>query len=431
MHGPNPKRIVPLLIVLALLGGGYYLYSIGRLPFVGGASAADSNTFSGFIEGEDVNIVAEIGGRIDIIAVDEGDRVTAGQEIVRLDRSLLDAQLAQAQAAVNTAQAQLKQLTNGPQAADVAAARAGLAAAQQNYDKLQSGPTASDLSAAQAAFAAAQQAYAKVRAGPTADQLGQLKAQIDNAKAAADQAQSAYDKIGGATNPYIELSPQSLALQQATNNYHAALAAYNDARTHPTQSELSAAQTQVQQAQAALDRLTPDAAQLAAGLSQVQQAQATLNRLTPTADAIAVAEAQVKQAEAALGVLQAQSPKMVLKSPVGGIVTRRVFNAGELATPGTVLLTVSVLDPVKLTIYVPENQIGQVKLGNAISVQVDSFPGQVFAGQIVFINSEAEFTPRNVQTKAERVNTVYAVKVQLPNTSLELKPGMPADASLK
>ena len=431
MHRPNLGRIVPLLIVLVLLGGGYYLYRANRLPFVTNSAAAESNEISGFIEGHNVNIVAEIGGRIAAIAVDEGDHVTAGQELVRLDHALLDAQIAQAQAAVNTAQAQLKQLTDGAQAADVAAAQGALAAAQQNYDKLRAGPTASDLSAAQAALAAARQNYDKVLAGPTADQLGQLKAQVDSAKAAVDQAQTAYDKIGGATNPYIELSPQSLALQQATNGYNAALAAYNDARSHPTEADLAAARSQVQQAQAALDRLTPDAAQLAAGQSQVQQAQAALDRLTPTQDSIKVAQSQVQQAQAALQVLQVQLARMTLTSPVTGVVTNRALQPGELATPGAVILTVTQLDPVTLTIYVPETELGHIQLGQQAEVYVDSFPDVPFPGEVVFINSQAEFTPRNVQTKEERVNTVFAVKLQLANATQQLKPGMPADALLK
>ena len=430
MH-PNPRRIVPIVILALLLVGGYYLYSTDRLPFMTNNAAAESNAVSGFIEGHDVNIVAEIGGRITAINVDEGDRVTAGQEVVRLDHTLLDAQMAQAQATVNTAQAQLKQLTDGPRAADVVAAQAALAAAQQNYEKLRTGPTTSDLSAAQGAVTAAQKNYDKVRAGPTPDQLGQLKAQVDNAKATLDQAQSAYDKIGGATNPYIELSPQSLALQKATNGYDAALAAYNDALTHPTASELAAAQSQVQQAQAALDRLTADAAQLAAAQSQVQQAQAALDRLTPTQNSIDVAQSQVKQAQAALAVLQAQLAKMTLTSPVTGIVTNRALQPGELATPGAALLTVTRLDPVTLTIYVPETELGQIQLGQQVAVLVDSFPGENFMCKVVFIKSQAEFTPRNVQTKEERVNTVFAVKVELPNASLELKPGMPEDALLR
>ncbi len=430
MHRPDPKRIIPLLILVVLLGGGYYLYSNNQLPFVTNV-AAESNTVSGFIEGEDIDVVAEIGGRIEAVTVDEGDRVTAGQELVRLDHSLLDAQIAQAQAAVDTAQAQLTQLKNGARATDVTAAKAARDAAQQNYDKLRAGATESDLAAAQAALTAARQAYDKVRKGPTVDQLAQLKAQVDNAQAAVEQAQAAYDRIGGLTNPFIAQTPQSRQLQQATNSYNAAVAAYNDARTHPTASELAAAQAQVQQAQAALDRLTPDAAQLSAAQSQVQQAQAALDRLTPTEDSIKVAEAQVKQAESALGVLQTQLPKMTLKSPVAGIVTRRAFHAGEMATPGTALLTISDLNPVTLTVYVPETEIGHIQVGNQVSVQVDSFPEEVFNGKVVLIGSQAEFTPRNVQTQAERVNTVFAVKLELPNAELKLKPGMPADALLK
>ncbi len=374
------KRIVPIVLLLALLVGGYYLYSTGNLPFISSANA-EASTVSGFIEGEEITIAPEIGGRILSMRVDEGDRVTAGQALVRLDPTLLNAQIVQAQAAVDTAKAQLTQLQNQPRASDVVAARAARVAAQQNYDK--------------------------VRAGPTVDQLAQLKAQVDNAKAALDQAQAEYDRIGGSSNPLIGLAPQSLALQQATNAYRAAVAAFDDARTHPTDAELAAAQSQIDQAQAALDRLTP------------------------TADAISVAQAAVKQAEAALGVLQVQSTKLVLTSPANGIVTRRAANVGEVAAPNATVLSVTNLDTVKLTIYVPETQIGQIKIGDAIPVSVDSFPGKTFTGKVIFINTQAEFTPRNVQTKSERVNTVFAVKLEIPNPNFDLKPGMPADATLK
>ena len=95
------------------------------------------------------------------------------------------------------------------------------------------------------------------------------------------------------------------------------------------------------------------------------------------------------------------------------------------------MLTVTNLDTVTLTIYVPETQIGQIKIGEAIPVAVDSFPGKTFTGTVIFINTQAEFTPRNVQTKSERVNTVFAVKLQLANPDFDLKPGMPADATLQ
>ncbi len=424
------KRIVPVVILIVLLAVGYYAYSTGSLSFILPASA-NANTVSGFIEGDDVTVAAEVGGRIAALNGDEGDVVKGGQELVRLDRSALDAQIAQAQAAVDTAKSQLAQIKNGPRPSDVSAARASLDAAKQAFDKLRAGPTASDLTAAQAAVDAAAKNYDKVRDGPTADQIQQLKALADNAKASIDQAQAAYDRVGGESNPFIAMTPQSAALQQATNNYKAAVAAFNDATTHPTASELAAAHSQVQQAQAALARLTPDAAQLAAGQSQVDQAQAALDRLTPTTDSITVAENQVKQAEAALAVLQVQATKMALASPVNGIVSRRAVHVGEIAAPNATLFSITNLDPVKLTIYVPETQIGTIRIGDRFSVEVDSFPNKTFQGQVTFIASQAEFTPRNVQTKAERVNTVFAVKLQIPNPNAELKPGMPADALLK
>ncbi|MBI4791069.1 MAG: efflux RND transporter periplasmic adaptor subunit [Chloroflexi bacterium] len=424
------KRFAPIVVLLLLLVGGYYLYSTGNLPFFSSADAS-ANIASGFIEGEHVAIAVEVGGRVDMLTAGEGDNVKAGQELVRLDRSLLDAQIAQAQAAADTAKAQLAQIKNGARPSDVSAARAALAAAQENYDKLRAGATTSDLTAAQAALAAAQQNYEKVRAGLTIDQLTQLKAQVDNAQAALDASQAAYDRIGGASNPFIGSTPQSVALQQATNTYKAAVAAFSDARSHPTASELALAKSQVDQAQAALARLTPDAAQLAAARAQVEQAQAALERLTPTVDSIAVAENQVKQAEAAVAVLKTQVTKMAVKSPVEGVIARRAVNVGEIAAPGATLLTVSKTDPVKLTIYVPETRLGEIKIGEQVGVQVDSFPGKTFTGKIVFIASQAEFTPRNVQTKAERVNTVFAVKLEIPNPDAALKPGMPADALLR
>ena len=88
------------------------------------------------------------------------------------------------------------------------------------------------------------------------------------------------------------------------------------------------------------------------------------------------------------------------------------------------------LDQVTLVLYIPENQIGRVQVGQLVTVQVDSFPDRVFIGRVSTIATEAEFTPRNVQTQEERVNMVFAVKVVIPNPDHALKPGMPADATI-
>jgi len=92
-------------------------------------------------------------------------------------------------------------------------------------------------------------------------------------------------------------------------------------------------------------------------------------------------------------------------------------------------MVVSQLSPVTVTVYVPEDRYGQIDLGQSVTVSVDSFPGQAFNGTVLWISSEAEFTPRNVQTVSGRKATVYAVKIEVPNESDLLKPGMPADVS--
>ena len=144
-----------------------------------------------------------------------------------------------------------------------------------------------------------------------------------------------------------------------------------------------------------------------------------------------MAEAQVRQAQAAVHLIDAQIAQLTLTAPMDGIVTSRSSQAGETAAAGLPLLTIANLDEVTLVIYIPETRVGQIQTGQEVEVQVDSFPDRVFVGEVVNIAGEAEFTPRNVQTQEERVNLVFAVKVRIPNADSVLKPGMPADATVR
>ncbi|MCK4450204.1 MAG: efflux RND transporter periplasmic adaptor subunit, partial [Anaerolineae bacterium] len=130
-------------------------------------------------------------------------------------------------------------------------------------------------------------------------------------------------------------------------------------------------------------------------------------------------------------LVDAQIAQLTLTAPMDGVVTIRSGQAGETAIAGAPLLTIANLDEVTLVIYVPENRVGQVRVGQEVEVRVDSFPEHVFVGHVANIAGEAEFTPRNVQTQEERVNLVFAVKVRLPNPDHALKPGMPADATIR
>jgi RND family efflux transporter MFP subunit len=160
------------------------------------------------------------------------------------------------------------------------------------------------------------------------------------------------------------------------------------------------------------------------------QANLTAVKADPTPEDIAVAEAQVAEAEAAMAAVQVQLDKQTLTAPRDGLISQKLVNPGELAAPGAVLMELSDIDTVDLTVFIPETQIGQVKIGQKALVQVDAYPGEVFEGEVSFIAHEAEFTPRNVQTQEERVNLVFAVKITLDNSDHRLKPGMPADAEI-
>lgn len=119
-----------------------------------------------------------------------------------------------------------------------------------------------------------------------------------------------------------------------------------------------------------------------------------------------------------------------LKSPIAGTIMSRPFEVGEIVTAGATLFTVADLSKVTLVVYVPEDQLGKIKIGKSADVSVDSFPNKTFKGTIKKISDQAEFTPANVQTKEQRVNLVFATTITIDNADKELKPGMPADASI-
>ncbi|MGA7836654.1 MAG: efflux RND transporter periplasmic adaptor subunit [Ignavibacteriaceae bacterium] len=115
-------------------------------------------------------------------------------------------------------------------------------------------------------------------------------------------------------------------------------------------------------------------------------------------------------------------------SPISGFVVKKYFEAGETVAPMSSLLKLSDLSKVKLLIYVSEKELGKVKLGQEADVTTDSYDGKKYGGKVIYISPEAEFTPKNIQTKDERTKLVFAVKIEIPNPNFELKPGMPADA---
>jgi HlyD family secretion protein len=140
---------------------------------------------------------------------------------------------------------------------------------------------------------------------------------------------------------------------------------------------------------------------------------------------------RLAQARAALVLAQRTLDNSYVISPLSGTVTSKVVEVGDLATPGGVIVAVSKLDTMNLVIYVSETELPRVKLGAEAEVRIDGGAQKVFPGRVTYISPTAEFTPKNIQTREDRVKLVFGVKIQIPNPDGTLKPGLPADATIK
>jgi HlyD family secretion protein len=150
----------------------------------------------------------------------------------------------------------------------------------------------------------------------------------------------------------------------------------------------------------------------------------------PRSEDIEDARAQVEQAQASLKLAETQLSYTVLYSPISGTVLVKSGEMGEVVNPGTSILTLANIENVWLKAYIPETELSKVKWGQEVMVTTDLRPQKIYKGKISFISSQAEFTPKQIQTEKERVTLVYRIKIDIPNPDRELKPGMPADGKI-
>lgn len=442
MH-PNPRKVLPAFILFALALSSWWYFGNPRVVAGSGQLSA-----SGTIEATEVVVAPELGGHVAEVLAGEGDVVKAGEVLVRFDGALLQSQLTQAKAALSVAQAQYNLVAAGPtteqRQAAIRGAELELANAQQSLKDLQDN---ADLMAMQAQQAAAAADKALDQATQRLDNLNSAAdpTDVDAAQAAVVLARDKLDKAKEDFRPYEKKSEDNVvraALQarmaDAQNKYDNAVSRLNNLIGTSNQYDLALAQANQALAQAQLDEARrtyeerksgPDPDSLALAQDRVEAAKANLAaaKAEPSAEQLAVARAQVEAAQAALGVIQAQIDKLVLTAPLNGIVLSRAVEPGEVAVPGAPLLTLARLDSLTITIYLPEDQYGNIRLGEGAQVSVDSFPGKKFTGRVIHIADQAEFTPRNVQTAEGRRTTVFAVKLTVENADGKLKPGMPAD----
>ena len=143
-----------------------------------------------------------------------------------------------------------------------------------------------------------------------------------------------------------------------------------------------------------------------------------------------MARARFEQAQQALGLAETQLGYATLTSPTAGVILSKNVEPLEYVAPGTSVVTLANLGQVWLRAYVEEADLGRVKVGQKALIATDSYPGKRYEGRVSFIASQAEFTPKSVQTVKERAKLVYRIKIDIPNPAMELKPGMPVDAEI-
>ena len=401
MH-PNPRRILPVVFLLIVLAvAGYWYYELRPAQLANG-----SLTGSGTIEAGQVQIGPELSGKILEVLVAEGDRVIAGQELVRFDDSLLKAQLEQARAAQDQAQANYDLVAAGTPSeqrqAAITAAELELTSARQALQTLND--TAGLVTAqAEQAVAAAEKALDQVRdrlesllGAAEPEDIERARAQVVIAADKLKKAKEDYDRVLKYLDKNVSRALMQIKVSDAQTAYDAAVTRLNNLLGNANAIDVALAESNVRLAEAALAdaqselekvKTGPDPEALALAHARLAAAEARLvaAKAGPSSEQLAAAQSLVNSAERAVATLELQISKLVLRAPSDAVVLACSAEAGEYALPGSPLLTLGRLDELTITIYIPEDRYGEISLGQAAQVSVDSFPGQVFPAIVSFI----------------------------------------------
>ena len=391
-------------------------------------SIVGSVSGSGLVTAEQTSDLAfQTSGTVTQILVKAGDTVTPGQVLARLDDRAWQAQVANAQAALDSAKARLQQAQQGnAKPEDIAAAQAQLDQVQANYNKTVAGPSAADLAAAEASVSSAQAAYysAVIAAQTSSSTLESLRAVLLKAQVALEYAQSAYDRVAWRSD--IGMLPQSKDLQQATIDYAKAKSDYEallKTSGPDAQSKIQSAQTQLQQARANLAKLTVNPNDVASAQASVDQAKANLAKLTASATAtdLSIQQANVQQAEQSLKQAQLNLENASLRAPFGGILTSVNVTEGSTVSPALAALRLINRNPLHVNLKLSENDIVKVQMDQPVNLTIDSLTDWRAQGKVSYISPAAEST-NGVAT--------YALQVNFADSDPRVKVGMTTNVDI-
>ena len=379
------KRWLPGLLFLAVLGGAVYLF--WRIFFASAGGPENVVTLSGRIEGDPAAVSAKLSGRILEIRVREGDTVNEGDVIAVLDDAQIHAREDQARAAVADAEAKAE------------AARSQIAVLQEQLRQ-------SELLTEQART----DAQGRVR---------QAESEVVAAEAELARQEAAFRIAAFDRDAYTRLAATG-AVAERKGVEAASNAEQQNAAVAAARRKVESARGALLIAKASLTNPGIRASQAGANRKQIAQQQKE----------VASANAKLEQAQAQLSEAQANRQDLNITAPFSGTVTTRTAEPGEVVSPGTTIVTVVDLSKVYLRGFVPEGEIGKVKLDQPARVYLDSNPNQPLEAYVSRIDPEATFTPENTYFRDERVKQVVGLKLQLKAGIGYAKPGMPADGEV-
>jgi len=376
----DKKKLIAALLALFVVAA--VIFYVIR----GGSAHAGTIRLSGNIEVTDAEVSFKIPGRVVARLVDEGDLVKTGQLVARLDSAELAQEVALRKADAQNAQAALEELVAGYRKEDIAQAEAAAQQAQSRLEEMLAGSRPQEIAASQAT-------------------VERAKAETQRAKADAARYEALVKKD--------EASQQQYDAVRTT--YETSLARQKEAEEQFKLVKEGPRKEQIEQARAAMVQA---------------KEHFRLLRNGPRKEDIEQARARLELTKAALAEAETRLSYATVNSPLSGVVLSKNVEPGEYVSAGTPIVTVADLDNIWVRAYINETDLGRVKVGQRARVTTDSYRHKVYDGRVAFVASQAEFTPKMVQTEKERVKLVYRVKVDITNQNLELKPGMPADVEI-
>jgi multidrug resistance efflux pump len=343
----------------------------------------------GTVEVQEIRLGSKVGGRVQSVSIRESDRVRAGQELVRFETPELDAQRDQLRAKLQAVEADLLKARRGPRPEEKAEAKAAVAGAEARLERLKN--------------------------GWREEERRQAKNEAEAADADLVQAKTEFERIdkltktgGGVAITRTEWDAARAAKDRSQKRYEAATAHY----------EMMNNGSRVE-----------DVAEATAEVARTKAKSALLENGTREED-ITLAEATVAEIKGRLAEVEVNRKEAVVCAPGPAIVDVLAVRTGDLVPPNQPVLRVLRDDDLWVKVFVPETQLGEIKLGRKVQVTVDSYPGRRIPGTIDQIASASEFTPRNVQSVDERRHQVFAVKVKVDNRDGIFKSGMAAEVSI-